>query len=339
MQSSNCYCCLANQGKVMNEPSMREVVIIQGVHQAAKITEEANRTVPFTDTSIKRFHPLVHLSEFEDKFPDQMTLFGLIGMHPRENKPLINPYTQEPVTESFTNIGEHCISVAYCASRIASVMHETGLISNRDRNWICERALVHDLNKPFEIMRKWASKAGLADDVYSVSAYEKLRPLLIEAGVSEALTEYLVRAGSETGHNSLKDFIIIGPDGYQGLVAGKVAEKIVHLADDMTFTNNPKEGQASITCFLTPWERMLASQFIEKYPFLWEEGLALDGEGSIVAVSNVNSLQEGQRLIGNYAQLQVQVANSIARELQLFIDPSSQERPENFVRRIVNENL
>lgn len=104
----------------------------------------------------------------------------------------------------------------------------------------------------------------------------------------------------------------------------------------MTFTSNPKDGSRPITAFQICWERMLASQFIEKYFFLWTEGLIHDGKGSITSVRDLNQIPEGQSLIGDYAQLQVLVANSISRELQLYIDPGSPEEAQSFIRRIVN---
>ncbi|MFN5062766.1 MAG: HD domain-containing protein [Pseudomonadota bacterium] len=316
---------------------MREVVIEQvGSDEFQKALKGGLGTLHFTDTEVKPFDPLSQLDRFEIEFPEQMKLFRLVGIHPTESTNPINPYTKATSTENFSNIGEHCIAVAHCASKIAALLVQQGLITDEDARWITERALVHDLNKPFEIMRRYAQKAGLAEDVYSVTAYEKLKPLLDEAGIAPELSEYLIKAGAETGHNSLKTFIVAGPDGYEGLVSGMVAEKIVHLADDMTFTNNPKEGQRPITAFMTCWERMLASQFIEKYPFLWNEGLVASDSGAITGVRDLKQIPEGQKIIGNYAELQVRVANSIARELQLLVDPGSPEKPESFIRRVVN---
>jgi hypothetical protein len=316
---------------------MRDVVIEQvGSDVFQNALKGGLGSLYFTDTEVKLFDPLSQLDRFEKEFPQQMKLFRLVGIHPTESSNPINPYTKETSTENFSNIGEHCIAVAHCASKLAAVLVQQGLISDEDARWITERALVHDLNKPFEIMRRDAQKAGLAEDVYSVTAYEKLKPLLDEAGISPDLSEYLIKAGAETGHNSLKTFIVAGPDGYEGLVSGMVAQKIVHLADDMTFTNNPKDGQRPITAFMTCWERMLASQFIEKYPFLWAEGLVASDSGAITGVRDLRQIPEGQKEIGNYAELQVRVANSIARELQLLVAPSSPEKPESFIRRVVN---
>lgn len=316
---------------------MRDVVIEQvGSDEFQKSLKGGLGSIHFTDTEVKPFDPLSQLDRFEREFPEQMKLFRLVGIHPTESSNPVNPYTKATSTENFSNIGEHCIAVAHCASKLAAVLEQQEFISDDDARWITERALVHDLNKPFEIMRRDAQKAGLAEDVYSVTAYEKLRPLLDKAGISPDLSEYLIKAGAETGHNSLKTFIVAGPNGYEGLVSGMIAEKIVHLADDMTFTNNPKEGQRPITAFMTCWERMLASQFIEKYPFLWNEGLVATDFGTIIAVRDLTKIPEGQKKIGNYAELQVRVANSIARELQLLVDPTSPEKPESFIRKVVN---
>ncbi len=317
---------------------MRREVLIRDVESDdfRKALNRSSGSLHFTDTEVKPFDPLSQLAHFEREFPEQMKLFRLVGIHPTESTNPLNPYTKELSSENFSNIGEHCIAVAHCASKIASALVKQQLITEEDAHWITERALVHDLNKPFEIMRRNAQKVGLAEDVYSVSAYEKLKPLLDEAGIPPELSEYLIKAGAETGHNSLKTFIIAGPDGFEGLVRGMVSEKIVHLADDMTFTSNPKDGQRPITVFLTCWERMLASQFIEKYPSLWNEGLVASDDGSITGVRDLKQIPEGHKVIGDYAELQVRVANTIARELQLLVDPGSREKPESFIRRVVN---
>lgn len=290
-----------------------------------------------TETEVKRFDPLSLLARFQRDFPKQMEVFRLVGIDPTQSTPPVNPYTQQPFTESFSNIGEHCIAVAHCASKIVAALVQRGIMRDEDARGIAERALVHDLNKPFEIMRRDAQKVGLAEDVYSVSAYAKLEPLLKQAGISSELSEYIVKAGTETGHNSLSTFIVAGPNGYEGLKSGMLAEKIVHLADDMTFTNNPKEGQRPITAFMTCWERMLMLQFVEKYPFLWTEGLVLTAEGMITAVKDLTRIPEGHLSIGNYASLQVRVANSIAKELQILLNPKNTDNPDSFIRSVVNE--
>ncbi len=217
---------------------------------------------------------------------------------------------------------------------------QAGTVQEVEATAAIERALVHDLTKPYEIMRRDAKRAGLAEDVYTVSAYQQLRPLLVQIGVSEQLAQYLTEAGTETGHNSLKSLIVLDDSRIGSLVAGKVAEKVVHLADDMTFTSTPKRADdVAVTMFLTPWERMLASGFIEKYPWLWKEGLGVQEAGEIVALADIRQPNPGVSVIGDYAALQVKVAQLIARELQFRIDPSSNQVPEQFIKDLVNNSI
>lgn len=315
---------------------MREVILRTVSSDDAGALNAAAGPEYRVDSDIHHFDPLSRLAEFESQFPNELALFKTVGIHPTAAQTVQNPYTGMSAADNFTNIGEHCLAVAHCAEKISGALVQAGLITVEDARWIVQRALVHDLSKPFEIMRRDAQRSGASIEVYSVSAYEKLKPILLASGVSDELAEYLVCAGKETGHNSLRDLIVAGPDGFAGLVTGRLAEKVVHLADDMTFTSIPKGGAKPITAFFTCWERMLASNFIEKYPFLWREGLAAESGGEIAAVGDVSNTAPGQRLLGHYAELQVLVANAIAREIQLLLSPECKMASENFVKLMVN---
>lgn len=282
------------------------------------------------------FDPHQQIQNYEKKFPSEMALLRVVGIHPLSNGAVINPYTNQMTTENYQNIGEHCISVAYCAEKIAQALQQKGLLTESDVELITARALVHDLNKPFEIMRRDAARSGLVtEDVYSVTAYDQVAQFMQACGASSDIVEYLKTAGSETGHNSLKMFIVPGEHGIERLVDGKLAEKIVHLADDMTFTNIPDGRESTVTSFLTCWERMLAAQFFVRYPFLWSEGLTSDSSGTITAVRDIKNLEQGHQLVGSYAALQKDVARRIAEEIQTLIDPQSGGNAEEFLKALV----
>lgn len=289
------------------------------------------------DMTAKTFDPLKHIEMFEARFPDEMNLHRQVGIHALDKSEVFNPYTKQFTPERFNNVGEHCMAAGYCALKIAEAMRDSGVIDEQAVQWIVGRALIHDINKPFETMRRDAAKSGIVpEDIYSIAAYEMVKPFLLTAGIPEKTAQYVARAGSETGHNSFKDFIVPGEQGIERLVADKMLEKIVHLADDMTFTNNPEKGKRARTVFLTCRDRMFSAGFIEKYPFLWTEGLAKGSDGAIIPVRNIENLAEGQTLIGHYAALQVQIARRICIELQVLIDPSSRVDPEDFIKKIVN---
>jgi len=316
---------------------MREVLVSppSPVDIAAQTAAALSRE---PDVQLRLFVPERASSELSARFPHVFALFERIGMHPQRPGEAFDPYTNQPARESFHNIGVHCVAVAHAAAKIAGAMVRAGVIDAAAGDLIVERGLVHDVSKPFEVMRRDARRSGLiGDDAYSISAYEKLRPLLVENGFRPDTAAYIAGAGSETGHNSLKDFVLAGPEGTIRLIEGAIPEKIVHLADDMTFTSMPlKEGEEPVTMFLTPWERMLASRFIEKYPWLWKEGLGRLEDGALAPIKDVNNPAPGVLVLGDYASLQVQVAAAICRELQLYLAPGSGEEPERFIKRLIS---
>lgn len=177
---------------------------------------------------------------------------------------------------------------------------------------VTKRALVHDIAKPFEIMRKKRLSGPTLPAAYIPSAYEQLAPLLVELGFDRALSEYIAFAGQETGHSSLSKFITVKNRKVK-LASGMFEAKIVHLIDDMTFTSIPKPGERPITAFLEPWPRMLAAGFPVQYPWLWTKGLAL-GKDKSISECATNAVPDDAMLIGHYADLQVFVSEAICKE-------------------------
>lgn len=291
----------------------------------------------FTDASIRPFDPLKYLTYFETRFPKELKLLYAVGIHPQFKGRIINPYTKQPETQSYSNIGLHSLAVAFCAMRIADALFAEGLISEEKLKWIVERALIHDLAKPYEIMRKAANRNFLDA---SYDAYEELKRLLVDIEMPKEVIEYLVTSGKETGHNSLKDFIQCNADGrFTGVVKGNLAEKVIHLADDMTFTTVQCNGSKPFTTFFTCWERMLASQFIERYPWMWTHGLGRTKDDSIISISDLSNPSPGVKVIGSYAELQARVADCIAQELQMSLKPSSKTPPQYYVKSLVTHAM
>lgn len=284
------------------------------------------------------FDPLSRLEEFSAKFPFAMQILRIGGVHPTEDTPMDNPYTGKPHIESFTNIGEHCLAVASAANTIATKLHEKGALAQSDVQLITSRALVHDANKRIEIMRRNAVREGAIQDAYSPKAYETIRPILLAQGTDPGLVEYMARAGAETSHLSFGDFLQL-QDNTPCLVPGKMVDKIIHLADDMTSTSIPLPGERPETFYLTPWERMVASDFPNRYPFAWKEGLGLDESGNVVTTSDISAPESNLIFVRSYAYWQPFISNAICGEIQGIIDPKSQQKPEYFVKDLVNSAL
>lgn len=284
------------------------------------------------------FDPLTRLVEFAERFPFAIQILRIGGVHPTEEAKMDNPYTGKPHDESFTNIGEHCLAVASLASTLVFRLHERGILSSEEAGLVTSRALVHDANKRIEIMRRNAVREGAIDDAYSPRAYETIKPILQAQGIDQELVDYMAGSGKETGHLSIRDFLAL-PDGIPSLVPSRMAEKIIHLADDMTSTSIPLPGERPLTVYLTTWERMVASDFPNRYPFLWKEGLAFDVQGAVTVVPDIAQAELNLSYVRSYAYWQPYVSNEICQEIQSIVDPESRERPEYFIKDLVNNVL
>ncbi len=274
---------------------------------------------------------------FEKAYPMEMSVLRLGGVYPGVGSAeTVNPYTDEIDTEYFGNIGEHCVSVAECAD----ILIEQFLgINHPLRRQTVSRALVHDAGKRFEIMRKKAVKARKADDAYSPKAYETIRPILEKAGVTDDVIGYMARAGQETGHNSMANFISVH-NGQPTLITDSLPDMIVHLADDMTFTPIVGAGETTQTSFVTVEERMKLSDFPNRYPFLYKEGFGFDRDSKLVMVKDVSQAGSDLRHVRTYADWQVWVANKICGHLVSMANPQNQiEKPGKYIKRLVNTQL
>lgn len=284
------------------------------------------------------FDPLTRLAEFTEKYPFAMQILRIGGVHPTEDAKMDNPYTGKPHDESFTNIGEHCLAVASLANTVAIRLYQSGVISAEDVDMATSRGLVHDANKRLEIMRRNAVREGVIQDAYSPLAYDTIRPILIARGVDQEFVDYVAKAGKETSHLSIKDFLTLS-DGIPTLTAGRMVDKIIHLADDMTSTSIPQAGERALTFYLTPWERMIASDFADRYPYLWKEGLGFDQTGEVAVINDLQKAEPSLRYVRSYAYYQPWLSNEICREIQQRINPRNTQRPEYFVKDLVNNTL
>lgn len=305
--------------------------------------QEASEVMPNLEreailAEARPFDPLTRLAEFTEKYPFAMQILRIGGVHPTEDTRMDNPYTNQPDFESFTNIGEHNLAVGSFAEAVAKGLQAVGALTEQDIGWATVRGLVHDANKRLEILRRNAMRAGVIEDAYSPKAYDTIRPILLAQDVAADLVEYLARAGAETSHLSIPGFLELR-DGLPSLVPERLVDKIIHLADDMTSTSIPQAGERPLTVYLTPWERMVASDFPNRYPYLWTEGLGFDPEGAIVLLKDTSEGERNLRWVRNYAYWQPWTSNEISKEIQALLNPESTQKPEYFVKDLVNNAL
>lgn len=309
------------------------------IQEKSELMPDLDREVILQET--RPFDPLTRLEEFSKRFPSAIEILRIGGVHPTEVIEMGNPYTDRPDAESFTNAGEHCLAVASFAETVAKRLQKIGLLTSDEVDRATERGLIHDGNKRIEVFRKKAAAANILPtaDVYSPNGYATIAPILLAQGFDQRTVEYMAQAGKETGHLSIRDFLAL-PDGIPSLVPGRMVEKIIHLADDMTSTSIPQQaGERPLTVYLTPWERMVASEFPRKYPDLWQKGLGFNPKGQIINLEDIVTADRNLRWVRNYAYWQPFVSNEICREIQNIIDPESKQKPEHFVKEFVNNVL
>lgn len=267
------------------------------------------------------FDPLIRLAEFENRFPQGMKILRVGGVHPLEDSSIINPYTGKLDTSSWKNVGEHCLAVAHAGLAIAQTLKDLGILSDQHVELIGERCLIHDASKRFEKLRARAAQAGsIKGDAYSAAEYDALVELLKDQGISADLADWLKHAGTETGHLSYRSLVEALPHGRFKLADRSLVDLIVHLADDMTYTENV-EVRRPITMFLIPAERMIAADSCNVYKWIMTKGLALNPEQVIEDVKDVSELPSGYQAIGTYAYLQALLSGAICHRLRNLIAP------------------
>lgn len=285
------------------------------------------------------------LSEYAEKYPNAIAILDIGGVHPTNRRTIVNPYmpaddNQKNDNEDFTNVGKHCIAVGYVAEQVAKALLSQGLIDQSILDYIIQRALMHDANKRFEVMRsKTDKKYPGTIDVYSPQAYEAISTILQNQGLNNEIANYLASAGKETGHNSMSMFVQIDNEGNVILNPDRtIADMIIHIADDMTFSpmDNP-----DTTSFVTTSERMTLAEFPRRYPKLYTQGFGFDSNRNPKFVQDINNTDETQGLstIRAYATWQRDVAKIISSHLQKLIDPENQQDPEIFLAELINKDL
>lgn len=277
--------------------------------------------------------------EYDKRFPMEMAVLRIGGVFPGEaTQGLVDPYTNLVDTEYFGNVGEHCVAVA----NLSEILAKKVLGENDARvRGITSRGLMHDAAKRYEVMRKKAVKAGIIDmkDPYERSAYQTIKPLLEAHGLAPDIVDYMAEAGSETGHQSIPDFVEL-VDGNPVLITrDNLPEMIVHIADDMTSTPIVNEGETAVTTYMTFPQRAIASDFKNKYPKIYQQGFGFDGEGRIVYVEDVKEPHpELSHLRTNY-EWQAWTAREISTFLVSRIAPDQVGNAEGYLKALANEAL
>ena len=280
------------------------------------------------DIHLTLFDPMPLLPWYQREFPHELELFKWGGIHPEIQTPLRNPYTGNAETRDFRNIGEHCLAVAELARFLAEGLEAQGILTKEQVRHTISRALLHDVAKPYEIMRLEAEKLGLVREVHGEKALSELSSMLQQAGVAPKLADAIAFTGEEAGHCAIKDFF----DPSQAVLTlkpGNFTAKIIHLADGMTYTGRPLDGKRAPTAYLPFSKREEHSQLAQKYPYLYNRGLALNSENVFYEVHTDECSREDITFVGTYIFLEQTLSTFVANELCYHLSLSGTEDPES----------
>lgn len=196
------------------------------------------------------------------------------------------------------HIGSHVVTVAAVAVAIAEYLDLDKEATQR----VVSLALLHDANKIADMLIQRCGELRLDLEKLGIRPGFEVYNLLVMSGIDTTGASVIANAGGNTGHSSLLRFLEGTREGKIQLRAGMLEQKIVHLADDMV----------SETSVLTTGERMVSSNFLEKYEYLWKSGIAV-----LDTVSPPMLLEApvSAGLVGVYADLQALTSTAICAEL------------------------
>lgn len=261
-------------------------------------------------------------------FPTAFVWLEQCGVHPRKKIDLYNPFTSAWDAEDYRNVGEHCLATAYCAQKLGLALQAVGAFSDEDVAVVTERALLHGLGKRFEKMyRDYRGRR---------THFAKETPEDVEAcGVTREFATVICSYGSETGGEAVLRFFGMSADGRVGVMRGKLREKVVRIADELTFSSPSRAGAPSRSYVLPLSERAVVGDFRNRYPTIFTRYVALDEhELRFVIVPNSKSTSR-YRVLGTVFEACLFVMHGISTEVQKLLVPEWRGNPEELLIRMI----
>lgn len=291
---------------------------------------EINRESESLKSSVSMVWLMNLATEMQEKYPEAMNILDITGVSPFGSREMMNPYTGEADLEDFSNVGRHCVAVAYAAQKMADALW----VSEEQKDEIIKSAILHDGDKRIEVMRKKAKKAWVEIDVYGEEWYKTIETIFSDKGLDSGVFSMIQSMGGMTGHNSLKKFLIMKDGKIQLNPERTLTEMIVHIADDMTHSSSGEDGET--TQYVSFEKRAELSKFAEKYGFLWQEGFGVSEENGIQEIKDV--AQNWGDVVKHFYDWQNVVFVMICDHIQDQIDPTNSEYAVKFILDIINKN-
>ncbi len=275
--------------------------------------------LPSNDTIIKNGFGIdwrVAQNILEPRFPGAFEIMKKMGVHPDSGiQEFLNPVSEVVQQENFSNIGNHVCCVGLVADALSSALLQAGVISVQQGKVIVERALLHDVAKPFQIfMIRAAARGVLPRDAFTEQDeyLNRVVPFLESRGLSNReACSILFDYGSETGSEPARMMNFISADcmGLNLLVNASLESQIVHLSDDFVGSTKPSASQMARDFVLTTRERVLLTQPRDSNSTGWRVGMGLASSGEIVPLADVKKAASSIKVLGSSYGLQIWVSD------------------------------
>lgn len=270
------------------------------------------------------FDPLRVVGEFAELYPEAFNMLEECGVHPTKKRDLVNPYTGKLDTSDWRSVGEHSVAVGYCAEVIGKALLKAGILDVEDVRFIVNRALLHDVSKRYEQMKKRSLGEEHLYEREQAEVFERL-------GVSPHLAQAFSDFGSETSLESLLRYLTILPDGSCSVIRGRLREKIVRLSAGMTCTVPAPDGSRVLSFFTTFDGRACYSDSSKIYPTMFRTYVAFDEQKMRFVFTGRIRNTRSLFALGTVYEAWLFTARSIAAELRHLLSPQYVGTPEDLI--------
>lgn len=273
------------------------------------------------------------IAEMSIRHPDAFLLMKLTGIHPTVIQPILNPYTGLIDNRDFRNVGQHSMACAFAARSIAQELLQLGIIGEDSLLEIEKRALMHDITKRLQVFRKEFYGTFLPPCPRQIEAE------LVELKIAPELRKDIVLYSSQTGGENLVRFLALQNGALNLRKEINLADKIVRISDNMTSSALPEPGAAVTNYFVTWRERIVLSNFSQRYPEAFRLTLYSNEHQELVLEEPLQHPHDKQHAWGNSLEVENFITKIIASEIVDMLDPQTKKNPEIFLKELINSNL
>ncbi len=281
------------------------------------------------------------VSELADLLAEDFAVLGSLGIAPDSGpQDFADPFGGETRREDWSNVGLHCAAVAWCAAALTIELQRRGKFSRQTRRETIRRALFHDALKPYEVFLSRAHAAGMVskESYYSPAVFRCLEPVLAANGIAAGWIALLINDfGSESDDRiCFKALLELGSDNSPRLSGHLDPWKLVHLADNMTYSTPPGRGDPALAYYLRTEDRIATAMSYLKGACK-HAGLGISA-GELIHIDEISEPPAGIAPLKSYMELRIWASHEISTLICRELDADTRD-PDRYLRDLVWEYL